>query len=57
LWLKESVLDKRHFGEGFLDSIKLGKLCPEDLKTDNAVGSINYKLLKKSFMMRDYFGF
>lgn len=47
LWLKESVLDKRHFAECFLDNIKLGQLCQENLKMGNVVDSIKHKLLEK----------
>ncbi|MEA2104647.1 MAG: DDE-type integrase/transposase/recombinase [Candidatus Cloacimonadota bacterium] len=47
LWLKEAVLDKRHFAECFLDNIKLGQLCQDNLKMCNVVDSIKHKLLEK----------
>lgn len=46
LWLKESVLDKRHFSECFLDDIKLGKLCQENLNLSNIIETAKYKLLR-----------
>jgi len=47
LWLKESIIDKRHFEKYFIHDINFKKISQENIKMSNIINILKHKLLKK----------
>jgi len=47
LWLKETLIDKRHFGKSFIQNVNFTKISQENLQTSNIIEFFKRNLLKK----------